>query len=157
MKSLKIARGAALALVAAASSAAFAAPGDTQQLTVTATVNGVCRLTSVPAMNFTLDPSVGTNQTATSNVVYQCTKGTAPATFTVGGDTATTGHAGNLLNGAATMPYAISWTAPSAQGSGLGASVTGVTVALTGTILGTDYVNAAAGSYTRTIDVVIAP
>jgi hypothetical protein len=55
------------------------------------------------------------------------------------------------------MPYTITWTAPTAKGSGLGSSVTGVTVTLTGKILGTDYVNAAAGAYTQTIDVVIAP
>lgn len=155
MKSLKIARIAAVALVAAASSSVFAAPGDTQQLVVTANVSGVCRLTSVPAMNFTLDPSVGTDKTATSSVVYKCTKNTAPATFTVGGVAAS--YTGSLSGTGGTMPYSIAWTAPTTAGSGLGASVTGVTVTLTGTVLGTDYVNAAAGSYTETIDVVIAP
>lgn len=157
MKSLKLARIAAAALIAAASSAAFAAPGDTQPLVVTANVTGVCRLTSVPAMNFTLDPSVGTNQTATSNVQYKCTKNTAPVTFTVGGAAAAAGYTGVLTGTGGTIGYSIGWTAPTTAGSGLGAAITPVTVALTGSILGTAYVNAAAGSYTETIDVVIAP
>ena len=154
MKSLKFARIAAVALVAAASSSVFAAPGDTQQLVVTANVSGVCRLTSVPAMTFALDPAVGTDPTKTSDVVYKCTKDTAPGTFTVGG--VASNYSGSL-SGPASMPYTITWTAPTAKGSGLGSSVTGVTVTLTGKILGTDYVNAAAGAYTQTIDVVIAP
>lgn len=156
MKSLKFARIAAVALAAAASSAAFAAAGSTQSLTVNATVSGACLMSAIPSMNFTLDPTVGTNQTATTTVQYKCTNGVTPATFTVGGS-GTGSYSGSLANGAALMPYTLAWTAPTTAGSGLGSGVTPISVLLTGTILGTDYVNAAAGTYTQTISVTVAP
>jgi len=155
MKSLKFARIAAVALAAAASSAAFAA-GSTQSLVVNATVTGACLMNAIPAMNFTLDPTVGTNQTATSTVQYKCTNGTTPTIFTVGGSS-TGSLTGSLANGALTMPIAFSWTQPTTAGSGLGAGVTPISVIVTGSILGTDYVNAAAGTYTQTISVTVAP
>jgi spore coat protein U-like protein len=155
MKSLKFARIAAVALAAAASSAAFAAAGDTQSLTVNATVSGACKMSTISPMAFTLDPTVGTDQTASTTVQYKCTKGVTPGTFTVGGVAAN--YSGSLANGGNTMPYSIAWTAPSTAGSGLGSGVTPISVTLTGTILGTDYVNAAAGTYTQTISVTVAP
>src|SRR5262245_26602629 len=129
MKSLKIARIAAVALAATAASAAFA--GDTQNLLVTANVQGSCKLTAVPDMTFTLDPTVGTNQNATSAVQYKCTKNTAPTTFTVGGAAAAAGYSNSLTGAGGTIPYSIAWTAPASQGNGLGSSAAAITVTLT--------------------------
>lgn len=153
MNRLKFARIAAAALAVAASSTAFA---DSQNLVVTANVAGVCKLNTIPGMTFALDPTVGTNQTQTTTVSYKCTKGTAPTSMTVGGALAAAGYSGTLT-GPSAMPYTIAWTAPATAGSGLGSAVTAVNVTLTGSILGTDYVNAAAGAYTETIAVVIVP
>ncbi|GAB3776953.1 hypothetical protein GCM10028796_55380 [Ramlibacter monticola] len=156
MKSPKIARIAAVALAAAFASAAFAA--DTQNLVVTANVQSTCKLTAVPAMTFTLDPTVGTDQTQTSAVQYKCTKNTAPSTFTVGGASAAAGYSNTLSGGAlGSIPFTLAWTAPSSAGNGLGSSAAAITVTLTGTIVGTDYVNMAAGAYTQSVPVVIAP
>ena len=154
MKSLKIARIAAAALVSAVSCAAFAL--DTQSLVVTANVQGTCKLTAVPPMTFTLDPSVGGNGTASSAVQYKCTKNTAPTSFTVGGALAAAGYSGTLTGAGGTIPYSIAWTAPSTAGKGLGTGAA-ITVNLAGTIVAADYLDMAAGAYTQTIDVVIAP
>ena len=86
---------------------------------------------------------------------YKCSKGVTPATFTVGGVAAA--YSGNLMNGTLALPVGITWTAPTAPGDGLGSGVTPISVTLTGTILGTDYQNAAAGTYTKTIAVTVAP
>lgn len=160
-----IRRAAILAVVAFASSQAYAL--DTGSLQVTATVNGICKLAAVPAMGFTLDPSSALNGTATSAVTYRCTKGTAPSEFKVGGQLATPGYASGATaalgalkgTGANTdvIPYRVDWTAPSVAGSGLGTTVTPVTVTLTGTILNADYVNVTADTYTANVAVTISP
>jgi spore coat protein U-like protein len=158
-------RAAITAVVAFATSHAFAA--DTGSLTVTATVSGICKLAAVPAMGFTLDPSSTLNGTATSAVTYRCTKGTAPTEFKVGGQLATPGYASGATaalgalkgTGANTdvLPYRIDWTAPSVAGSGLGSGVTPVTVTLTGSILNADFINVTADTYTANVAVTISP
>lgn len=158
MKSLKFARIAAVVLAAAASSAAFAA--DSQNLAVSATVAGTCKLTAVPAMGFTLDPSVGGTGTASSAVQYKCTKGLSAGAFTVGAvSNGTTGYSGTLTNaGTDTIAYSINWTNPSAfTGTGFGSGSTANTVTLNGTIAAAAYQNVAAGTYNGTVAVTIAP
>jgi spore coat protein U-like protein len=158
MKSLKIARIAAVALVAAASAAAFAA--DSQNLAVSATVSGTCKLTAYPAMSFTLDPSVGGAASATSAVQYKCTKGLSAGSFTVGGQSnGTTGAGGTLTNASTdTIAYTINWTTPGAfTGTGFGAGSTANTVTLNGAIAAAAYQNVSAGTYNGTIAVTIAP
>jgi len=156
-------RGVVLAVAAFAATTAFA---DT--LNVSATITGTCKLISVPAMAFTLDPTVGTNGTATSAVTYRCTKGTSPTGFTVGGNSAATGYSsgatvatgalkGDIAANTDLLPYSISWTAPSTAGTGMGTGVTPVTVTLNGTILNADFVNATADTYRGTVAVVITP
>ena len=146
---------ACIALLAPAA-AVFAA--DSQNLTAQATVNGTCKLATVPTLDFgTLDqvnaPAV--NPTAV-NVTYRCTKNTAPSSFKVGG-TATSPFTGSLSNGTDTIAYTITWTAPTTQGSGLGTSVTPVNVGLAGSMAGTAYQNVSAGSYTQSVAIDIAP
>lgn len=149
----------ALALVAAFSTLASAA--DTANLNVRADVAGTCKLTAVPDMGFTLDPSVGTTVTSASAVQYKCTKGLAAGAFTVGGQAdGSVGAGGTLTSGTSTdtIAYAITWTNPSAfTGSGFGAGSSANTVTLTGEIEGAAYQNVAAGTYNGTIAVTINP
>lgn len=148
-----------LAIITAAlsCSAAFA---DTQNLTVSATVSGTCKLTAPPAMSFTLDPSVGGNASSSSAITYKCTKGQAAGTFSVNSVTnGTTGVTGTLTNaGTDTIAYAITWAAPAAfTGTGFGSGSTSNTVTLNGAIAGTAYQNVSAGTYTASVPITIAP
>jgi spore coat protein U-like protein len=151
-------RAIAVATLAFAASAGFAA--DSQNLTVTATVAGTCKLTAVPGMGFTLDPGVGGTGTASSAVQFKCTKGLAAGAFTVGGQSnGTTGITGNLTNaGTDTIAYSITWAAPAAfTGTGFGAGSTSGGTTLNGSIAAAAYQNVAAGTYTATVAVTIAP
>ena len=151
-------RAAAVAALALAASAGFAA--DSQNLAVSATVSGTCKLTAVPAMAFTLDPSAGGLGTASSAVQYKCTKGLAAGAFTVGTvSNGATGYSGTLTNaGTDTIAYTVKWAGPAAfTGTGFGAGSTANTVTLNGEIAATAYQNVAAGTYNATVAVTIAP
>lgn len=136
-----------------------AGASDTATMTVKATVVGTCKLVSVPTLDFgTLNqvtaPAV--NPPAV-NVTYRCTKGTAPSTFKVGGQTASPFN-GSLSNGTDPISYTISWTAPTTAGSGLGTGVTPVNVALAGSMPGgSNYQNVSAGTYTQSVSIDISP
>jgi len=169
MNSLKLRHLAAVAALATAAGATHAA--DSQNMTVQATVSSTCRLvTPLPTMSFTLDPAVGTDQTAPATVQYRCTKGTAPngtnaftvagantGTYTSGTTAGTGAMVGQTAGNIDVLPFKITWTAPSTAGSGFGSSVTPVDVVLTGTVLGTDYVNVTADTYKKTIAIAINP
>src|SRR5665647_2984660 len=73
----------AIVVASLACTAGLAAAADSQTLVVTATVQAVCKFVSVPAIAFTIDPSLTGNQTGTSSVTYHCTKGQSP-TFGTG-------------------------------------------------------------------------
>lgn len=156
MSRLNFARIAALS-AAAALSCSFAS-ADTLNMAVTASVIGTCKLVAVPALDFgTLNqvtaPAVNPGAV---NVTYRCTKNTGPATFTVGGGG--TPFTGSLSNGTDTIAYSVGWTNPTTAGSGLGSTVTPVTVALTGTMAGgANYQNVSAGSYAQSVAVSITP
>ena len=155
----KLVRLASIAGIAALSTLAAHA-ADSVNLNVTASVTGTCKLTSVPTMAFgALDPAAGTNATAGSNVIYKCTKGTSPSGFTVGGSTSpyTGSLAGATSGNTDVIPFKVTWTNPTTAGTGLGASITGVTVALSGSIQGTDYVNVTADNYSATVADAINP
>lgn len=157
--SIKFARLAAIS-AAALLTTSFAS-ADSLNMTVTANVVGTCRLVAVPPLPFgTLDQisPVDLNPTAV-NVTYRCTKGTAPAGFTVGGATggSFTGSLANTTTTGDTIAYTITWTAPTTAGTGLGTAVTPVTVPLAGHMLATAYANVTAGAYSQTVAVVITP
>jgi spore coat protein U-like protein len=157
MKSLKIARIAAVALVAAASSAAFA---DSATLNVTANITGACKMSLSGPMAFgTLDPSNAVDVTTSATATYKCTKGQAAGTFAVGAITdGTAGYSSTIGNGTDTIAYAVNWTAPGAfTGAGFGAAAASQSVTLNGKILGTAYPNASAGNYTGNVAVSITP
>ncbi|HYD75651.1 spore coat protein U domain-containing protein [Ramlibacter sp.] len=132
---------------------------DTATMTVTATVVGVCKLVSVPTLDF------GTLNQATApvvnppavNVTYRCTKGTPPGSFKVG--TLTSGpFNGVLSNGTDTITYTINWTPPTTAGSGLGSGVTPIDVPLIGSMPGgANYQNVSAGTYTQSVPIEISP
>jgi spore coat protein U-like protein len=150
---------AAAALLAVLSTGASA--GDTQSLTVNANVSGTCKLTVVPALTFTLDPSNTTSGTASTAVQYKCTKGLSAGAFAVGGVTnGTTGYGANVTHATLTetMAYTINWTTPGAfTGSGFGSGSLPATVTLNGAILPAVYQNASSGAYAGAVNITIAP
>jgi spore coat protein U-like protein len=153
----RLSRIAAAALIAVASSAALA---DSQNMPVTANVNGACKLTSVGTMAFgTLDPAAAADVTTSADVSYRCTKGQAAGNFAVNSVTdGVAGTGGSIGNGTDTIAYTVNWTAPTAfTGAGFGSTAASKTVTLNGKILGTAYPNVSAGSYTGTIPVSILP
>lgn len=158
MSSIKSLR---LAVVAAAAvlSCSLAMAADSQNITVSATVSGNCKLTSFPNMSFgALDPSSAANGSGSATISYKCTKGTSPATFTVGGSASP--YSGTLTGALAspdTIAYSITWTAPTTAGTGFGAGSTATDVVLTGSILNADYVNVKADTYSQTVAVAITP
>lgn len=158
---------AAAAVLAAALAAGKASASDTQLLTVTTTVPGVCKLTAVPAMSFMLDPSNSSqNGVASSAVQFKCTRGSPAGTFTVGGvSDGSAGYssgAGNALIGSGgnsdKIAYTITWTTPSAfTGTGFGSGSSAATVNLNGFIPYANYANVAADTYSGTVAITINP
>ena len=149
MKSRIAAVAAAAALLAPA--AGMAAGSHT--LNVTATVNGTCSF-DLPnsAMAFgAIDPSGVTPATATAAVDFHCSNGQAyTVTLSGTGSYTLTGPA------AATIPYTAAITG-GASGTGTGMTGAASTVSVGATIAVTDYQNAAAGAYTGTLTLNVAP
>jgi spore coat protein U-like protein len=163
MKSLKFARLAAVAAVATLSSAAFAA--DSTTLAVSATVNGVCKLTNssgtvgaVPlSMSWAggIDPtSTGNADTAAVPVYFKCSLGSSPVLSVGGSNTGTYG--GTATGAGGNLAYSVIWTNPVA-GSGAGFSAGVQTVNLVGRISQAAYQAANAGTYTDSVAVTLAP
>lgn len=160
MSRLHIARAVLAAAAAAACFPALAA--DTANITVSATVQGVCKLTSTPNMTLTndagatgLDPSLtNTDGTGSATISYKCTKNKAPASLQVG--TSTTGtYNGTLGTNPNTIAYSITWSTTYAAGSGFGTGSTANDVALTGNVPYANFANMAAGTYSQTVAITI--
>ncbi|WP_427913846.1 spore coat protein U domain-containing protein [Ramlibacter sp. MMS24-I3-19] len=175
MKSLKLARAAAVAAIAALCGTAFA---DTATLNVSATVTGVCKLYSSASggvlasgsalgpMGFGgIDPTSTGNATASSAVYYRCTKGQTPTfTFSGSGTTVTTASGSSYtgtLTGSGTasgssMTYNITWG--SAPGTATGfAAATADSLPLSGTIAPAQFQAALVGPYADTVNITLAP
>jgi spore coat protein U-like protein len=148
MKQNRIAHAVAVVLLASASGAAFAS--DSQSLTVTATVSAVCKFVAVPAISFTIDPSLTGNQTGNATVTYKCTNGQSP-TFATGAGTLT---GRTLTFGAATMAYDLSVSGATA-GDGFSGAAQSMT--LTATVGQAAYQDAVAGAYTETLSLTVNP
>lgn len=139
------------------SSVAMAA--DTNTLTVTANVVGTCKFNSATStLAFgALDPSVGTDAAASTTVNFWCTKN---ASYTITDDDGMyeTGLNANRMRHATIVtefiPYSMSLSPTSGTGSG---PSTPITLNISGTVLGTDYINAAAGNYSDTVVISITP
>ena len=144
----------AVALVAMAGAAMAA---DTTTVAVSATVVGTCKFTAGGTIPFgNLDPSVGTNQTpAVTQPTFWCTKG-ADYTITDDGGLHESGPTNRrMLHASLTeyIPYSFTYTA---AGKGLGPANI-LTMNIASTVLGADYINASAGSYTDTVTLTITP
>lgn len=139
---------------------------DSQNMTVNATVPGICKLQTLPTMGFSLDPSSAAAGAATATVSYKCTKGTSGGTFKVGSSatgaytSGTTQATGALAGGTSSdlLQYSITWTVPGAYtGTGFGTGSTANPILLTGAIANAQFANAAADTYTNTVAIEIAP
>lgn len=117
-----------------------------------------------------LDPSVGTDAVATltvgtfrSDQVGNCTPKTQNMTLTADNGLNYAGGSRRLASGGNFIPYTISgtgagWTGTTSWTRRKPGNNSWVTIpTLTATILGTDYQNAAAGSYSDTVVLTISP
>ncbi|MBE7939696.1 spore coat protein U domain-containing protein [Ramlibacter aquaticus] len=146
----------ALALVLAC--AAGAALADTQSLSVTASITGVCKFNSgqTPVLAFgAIDPSGTANATASASVLYRCTTGTSASV-----SNAVTGARTLQGSGTAstdTMAYTLAFTSGgTGTGKGFGAGQD-LTLVLGGTITPTDYQNKTVGPYADTVTLTVTP
>jgi spore coat protein U-like protein len=132
---------------------------DTATVNVSAAVASKCAFTTnTGTMSFALDPSVGTDVPGTvSAPVFWCTKG---LTYNItdddgiheSGTTHRMQHASVLTE---FIPYSFTYTQ---SGTGGGAGVPNrITLNLTGTVLGSDYINAQFGNYADTVTLTLNP
>lgn len=142
----------AIALIAVVSASGFAAAADTGTLVVTASVSGVCKFSTVPAMAFgAIDPStVAAPVTASSAVTYRCTKGTTAVVTAPGGLVMSDpGVAGSSLPFTLTIP---------AGAAGLGFAAAAQTLTIDGSISVADaQAAAAAPAYTASVSLTLNP
>jgi len=131
---------------------------DTATVDVTATVVGTCQFLEDATLDFgTLDPSAGSDVTATTSLDFWCTKN---ATYTITDDDGLyeTGPNQNRMRHASLtteyIPYSFSYTPTSGTGQGKNSPIT---LTISGTVLGSDYIDASAGSYSDTVTLSITP
>lgn len=156
MKNVRTTIAKAVAMVALASAAGFAAAADSQTLSVTASVDALCKFSSAPAtLAFgAIDPSGTVDKTATVNVLYKCTKGTPSAGVSpASGGTARTMTGTGAGN---TLAYTLAFVGGTQTGAGFG-SGKDLTLAVNGTITPTQFQNAAADSYSESVTLNITP
>ena len=142
---------------------AWAADSGTVQ--VSATVQGICKLTATPDMSWGtpgIDPTGTADATATSTIKYRCTKGTSAGTFSVGSSNTGT-YSGTLAGQLATAPdsmaYTITWSTnyTGFSGAGFAGSAAEGSILLTGTITSAVYSAVKADTYKETVAVSITP
>lgn len=155
MKSNRIANAIAATLLTFAAGAAIA---DTNSLTVSAAVSGVCKFNSgTSTLAFgTIDPSGAANATASSNVLYRCTKGTTAAVSNA--ITGARSMAGSGTAAGETLAYALAFTSGASEvGTGFGAGGSDLTLVLGGTITPAQYQAVKAGPYAETVTLTVTP
>jgi spore coat protein U-like protein len=130
---------------------------STNTISVSASVSPTCKFSSgTSTLNFgTLDPTSAANATASASTTFWCTKG---ATYSVSNDnglhsSGSTIRMQNSTDLTQFMPYTLAYTN---SGTGLGKN-TPVTLNVTGTILNSDYVDAAAGNYADSVVLTVTP
>jgi spore coat protein U-like protein len=134
---------------------AFAA--DTNTLTVTATVVGTCKFVSgSSSLNFgNLDPSVGTNASASTTVNFWCTKGVTTDSIAADNGAHWSGSSRQMAEaGGDLIPYSLNLTKDANTNQG---PASPRTLTIDGTVLGTDYTSKTAGSYSDTVTLSINP
>lgn len=146
--------GVALALIALAGTAMAA---DTNSLTVSASVVGVCKFSSATStLSFgNLDPSAVTDVTPPPTLInFWCTKGVTDS-ITVGGSGTGTLNTRSMAGPVGdTIPYTLNWNPPAGSNAGPGSPRT---LSIAGTVLGTDYAGKSAGAYSDIVTISITP
>jgi spore coat protein U-like protein len=143
----------ALVVASLACASGFAAAAETQNLTVTASVNAICKFTSA-AQTLTfgaLDPSNAVDTSGSgAAVTYKCTKGTTPTSVGVGAGLNGANNMKNTTTGNTDLiPYTLTAAAAGAgQGFGSGGDVA---VTLTSRVTAADYADKSAGTYSDTV------
>lgn len=140
----------------------LAGPGakaDNALLSVAVDVAGVCKFSDTSYfMAFSnVDPSLKKDATAKATIAYQCTNGTKATSVQVNAKDSPT----NLLlqdpaNSSYTLPVQLTWTTPSATGTGFGAG-NDIAFDVTGTVLASDLGKAVATSYRTRAALTVSP
>src|SRR5205085_11156313 len=148
----------AIALAAGACDGFSAPTQEARALSVTATIQGNCVLTTTPMAFGNLNMSgTATEEQASSTVNYKCANGVTVGNFSVGGSN--TGlYSGAMLGLSSgntdTIPFTITWTEPASYtGTGFGAP--GQTVTLLGHALYEQYKSKQPGNYATTAIVAV--
>lgn len=141
--------------------------GGTTSLPVTAKVSGTCNVTTGPGtLNFgTIDPSSGSNATATQTFVMKCSNGTVSTAATDDGGLHNVAGQKQMVhsaNGAAFLPYGITYSNDTGfTGAGFGAAAASQTVTINGTITPAQFQNVVATtgaqSYNDTVTITVNP
>lgn len=147
----------AVVIASLACAASLAAAADTQNLTVTASVNATCKFTSAEqTLTFgALDPSNAVDTPGSgAAVTYKCTKGTTPTSVGVGTGLNGTNNMKNTGTGNTDLiPYTLT-AAAAAVGKGFG-SGNDLAVTLTSNVSAADYADKSAGTYSDTVVLTI--
>ena len=144
-----------IAVLAAMLMSAAAHAGDSHTVNINGTVSGTCKFNSpTSTVNLTIDPTLTTTVTQGANVLYRCTKGTAP-TFALASGSTTSATGGNLVNGAESIPYTFTSVA---GGSGTGmAAGNDKTLAVSISVNQANAANVTPATYTDTIAITLTP
>jgi hypothetical protein len=144
------------AAIVAMAGAAMAA--GTNTLTVNANVLGTCKFVSgTSTLAFgALDPSIGTDVNGSTTTQFWCTKGVTTDAITAGDGSNFAGGKRQMKDtaGADLIPYTLTLTPDGVANTGPGFPRT---LAIAGTVLGTDYTGKTAGNYSDTVVLNILP
>lgn len=152
--------GLATVLLFAAGSVSWAAP-VTVAVSATILSKSNCQFqTSNAALNFgSLDPTNPVNRTVSAPIAFVC-RGSAPvATFLISDDDGlyALGPNGNRMRHATTLTAFLPYNLSLSPMTGSVAKNSAQTLTVTGTILGTGYSTAIAGSYSDQVTLTITP
>ena len=132
---------------------------DTGNLVITADVSGVCKFgqTTDYTLDFgTLDPSVTTDATTTTNVTYRCTAGTQPTSFQVESANSPTTRSITNTAAAKSLSVLVSWAQPTTVGTGFGTQPV-INIPVSGKISASELSVAPAGTYKSSNAITISP
>ena len=141
--------------------------GGITTLPVTAKVSGKCNVTTGPGtLDFgTIDPSSGSNATATQTFVMKCSNGTVSTAATDDGGLHNSAGQKQMVhsaNGAAFLPYGVTYSNDTGfTGAGFGAAAASQTVTINGTITPAQFSGAlattGAQTYNDTVTITVNP
>jgi spore coat protein U-like protein len=146
--------------------ASFAFGAGTNTLSLSTNVTGTCKVTASPGvLDFgTIDPSGGSNVTASVSFAMKCTKGTISTAASDNGGLNFSGtkRMKHSVTATAFLPYAIAYSGDVGfAGQGFGVAALAQTVTVTGTVTPAQYQNAlvttAGQVYSDTVTITVAP